>query len=209
MSQIKVFLVDDDPEWLSAMEIFLGNYSDITVVGVAATKDEAINMAQAMDIDVILMDINLNETRYDGIYAAAEICRLKEVKILMLTSLNEKDIILNSFIAGAVNYIPKSHYQEIPEAIRKTYYNCSPVEIALRDYSRLKEAEQLQSLSKSEREIFELAEQGYSQTEISENLHKSIQTVKNQISVILKKLGAGRLKDAITKVKTKGIIEPK
>lgn len=209
MSQIKVFLVDDDPEWLSAMKIFLGNLSDIIVVGVAATKDEAINMAQTMDIDVILMDINLNETRYDGIYAAAEISRLKEVKILMLTSLNEKEIILNSFIAGAVNYIPKSQYREIPAAIRKTYYNRSPVEIVLKDYSRLKEAELLQDLSKSEREIFELAEQGYSQTQISENLHKSIQTVKNQISVILKKLGASRLKDAIIKVKTKGIIEPK
>ncbi|HBE79945.1 MAG TPA: DNA-binding response regulator [Firmicutes bacterium] len=207
MSQIKVFLVDDDPEWLGMMKIFLENFPDITVVGAAATRDEAVIMAQTLDIDVILMDINLTETRYDGIYAAAEICRLKTVKILMLTSLNEEDVILNSFIAGAVNYIPKSNYLEVPEAIRATYLNRSPVEIALRDYSRLKKTEQLLNLTPSELEIYSLAEQGYNQAQISQCLQKSEQTIKNQIGVILKKLDVKHLKDAIIKVKTKGIIK--
>lgn len=209
MSKIKVFLVDDDPEWLTAMKFFLENFPDITVIGAATARNEAVSMSQALDIDVILMDINLTETRYDGIYAAAEIYRNKTVKILMLTSLNEDDVILKSFIAGAVNFIPKSHYREIPEAIRATYHNRSSVEIALRDYSRLKEAEQIRNLTESEREVFKLAEKGYSQAQISENLHKSEQTVKNQIGVILRKLGVNRLRDAIIKVKTKGIIEPK
>jgi two-component system, NarL family, response regulator DevR len=209
MSQIKVFLVDDDPEWLAMMKIFLGSFPDITVVGAAATRNEAVSMAQVLDMDVILMDIILTETRYDGIFAAAEICRHKEVKILMLTALNEEDMILNSFIAGAVNYFPKSRYPEIPEAIRATYHNRSPVEIALRDYSRLKEAEQIQSLTRSEREVLTLAEQGYHQAQITQKLRKSEQTIKNQIGVILKKLGVKRLQDAIIKVKTKGIIKPK
>lgn len=207
MSKIKVFLVDDDPEWLTAMEIFLGNLPDMTVVGAATTRNEAVSMAQSLEFDVVLMDINLTETRYDGIYAA-EICRFKTVKILMLTSLNDEDIILNSFIAGAVNFIPKSQYQAIPEAIRATYHNRSPVEIILRDYSRLKEAEQIQSLTRSEREILALAEEGLSRTQISRKLHKSEQTIKNQIGVILKKLDVDRIKDAITRVKTKGIIKP-
>jgi DNA-binding NarL/FixJ family response regulator len=209
MSPIKVFLVDDDPEWLAMMKVFLGSFPDITVVGVAATRNEAVSMAQALEMDVILMDINLTETRYDGIYAAAEICRHKAVKILMLTSLNEEDVILNSFIAGAVNYIPKSRYPEIPEAIRATYQNRSPVEIALRDYSRLKEAEQIQTLTPSEREVLALAEQGYHPAQITQKLQKSEQTIKNQIGAILKKLDVERLRDAITKIKTKGIIKPK
>lgn len=209
MSPIKVFLVDDDLEWLEAMKIFLGSFPDLAVVGAAVSRNEAVSLAQTLEIDVILMDINLTETRYDGIYAAAEISQAKKVKILMLTSLNEEDIILNSFIAGAVNFIPKTRYQEIPGAIRATYYNSSPLEIALRDYSRLKEAELIQNLTDSEREVFALAGQGYSQAQISERLHKSEQTVKNQIGVILKKLNVKRLKDAIVKVKTKGIIESK
>lgn len=209
MSQIKVFLVDDDPRWLTAMKIFLESFPDIIVVGTASTRNEAVSMTQALDIDIILMDIILTETRYDGIYAAAEICQHKDVKILMVTSLNEEDVILNSFIAGAVNYIPKSRYLEIPEAIRTTYHNCSPVEIALRDYSRLKEAELIQSLTRSEREVLALAEQGYHQAQISQKLQKSEQTIKNQIGTILKKLDVERLRDAITKVKTKGIIKPK
>jgi NarL family two-component system response regulator LiaR len=209
MSQIKVFLVDDDPEWLTMMKIFLEDFSDLKVIGVATTKYEAVSMALDLDMDVILMDINLTETRYDGIYAAAEICRHKKVKTLMLTSLDEEDVILNSFIAGAVNFIPKSRYREIPEAIRATYHNTSPMEIVLRDYSRLKEAEQIQSLTRSEREVLALAEQGYHQTQISQKLQKSEQTIKNQIGMILKKLDVERLRDAITKVKTKGIIKPK
>ncbi len=208
MSQIKVFLVDDDPEWLTTMKIFLESFSDMKVIGIAATRNEAVSMALAFDVDVILMDINLAETRYDGIYAAAEICRSKKVKMLMLSSLDEEDVILKSFIAGAVNFIPKSRYLEIPEAIRATYHNCSPVEIVLRDYSRLKEAEQIQSLTRSEREVLALAEQGYHQAQISQKLQKSEQTVKNQIGTILKKLGVERIRDAITKVKTKGIIKP-
>jgi two-component system response regulator DevR len=209
MSNIKVFLVDDEPDWLAAMKTFLEKQPDIMIVGTAVSRNEAIRFAQRLDMDVILMDINLTETRYDGIYAAAEISRCKKVKILMLTSLNEEEVILNSFIAGAVNYIPKSNYQQIPEAIRATYYNRSPVEIALRDYSRLKEIEQIQDLTRSELEIYTLAEHGYRQAEISRSLHKSQQTIKNQIGIILKKLGVKRLKDAITKVKTKGIIIPK
>ena len=208
MSKIKVFLVDDDPEWLTTMEIFLGTIPDMSLVGAATTRNEAVSMVNAIDVDVVLMDINLTETRYDGIYAASEICQNKTVKILMLTSLNEEDIILNSFIAGAVNYIPKSHYKEIPEAIRATYHNRSPVEIALRDYSRLKEAEQIQSLTRSEREILVLAEEGLNRTQISQKLQKSEQTIKNQIGNILKKLDVNRIKDAIVKVKTKGIIKP-
>lgn len=208
MSKIKVFLVDDDPEWLITMEIFLGTFPDMTVVGTAATRGEAVNMVHSLDVDVVLMDINLTETRYDGIYAAAEICRVKPVKILMLTSLNDEDIILDSFIAGAVNFIPKSQYKEIPEAIRATYHNRSPVEIVLKDYSRLKEDEQIRSLTRSEREILALAEEGLNRSQISERLQKSEQTIKNQIGVILKKLDVNRIKDAIIKVKTKGIIKP-
>lgn len=117
MSKIKVFLVDDDPEWLSSMKIFLGNYPDLTVVGTATTRKEAVSKGLSLAIDVILMDISLTESRYDGIYAAAEICQFKSVKILMITSLNDEDIILKSFVAGAVNFIPKTQYQAIPEAI--------------------------------------------------------------------------------------------
>lgn len=208
MSKIKVFLVDDDSQWLRTMQIFLGNFPDLTVVGTATTRKEAVRKALSLAIDVILMDINLTETRYDGIFAAAEICQFKPVKILMITSFDDEDIILNAFAAGAVNFIPKTQYQVIPEAIRATYHNRSPIEIVLRDYSRLKEAEQIQSLTRSEREILALAERGLSRTQISRTLHKSEQTVKNQIGSILKKLDVKRLKEAIIKVKTKGIIRP-
>ena len=206
MSKIKILLVDDDPEWLYTMEIFLTSFPDMAVVGSATTRNEAVSIAHSLEIDVVLMDISLTETRYDGIYAAAEICRSKEVKILMLTALEDEDIVLNSFIAGAVNFISKSQYQSIPEAIRATFHNCSPVEIVLKDYARLKEAEQIQSLTRSEREILALAEEGLSRAQISRKLHKSEQTIKNQIGDILKKLDVNRIKDAVIKVKTKGII---
>jgi CheY-like chemotaxis protein len=65
-------------------------------------------------VDIILMDINLSENNMDGYMPAAEISQTKIVKIIMLTSIESEEVIRNSFTAGAVNYILKSNYTEIP-----------------------------------------------------------------------------------------------
>lgn len=116
---IRVLLVEDDPFWQESISNDLSKEQDITVTGVVSTKEEAVEAVKASEIDVILMDINLTENNLDGIEAAKEIKRIGTYNIIMLTSLNDKDVVIQSFKQGAVNYITKSSYKDILNAIRE------------------------------------------------------------------------------------------
>ncbi|KNY27796.1 hypothetical protein Bccel_3067 [Pseudobacteroides cellulosolvens ATCC 35603 = DSM 2933] len=70
------------------------------------------------------MDIDLNGNRCEGIYAAMDIGEIKPVKVIMLTSVTGDDIILDSFTAGAVDYVNKENYKEIPLIMKRAF--CAP-----------------------------------------------------------------------------------
>jgi len=204
--KIKVMIVEDDVDWLKALVSFL-NYEDgIYVAATATNAEDAINLAGTIAIDVVLMDIRLSEDiNYSGIYATMEIRKLCNAKVIMLTSSGEEEDIINSFTAGAVNYISKTRYKEIKHAIEAVCKNENPFEALLKDYYRLKREEQLKELTPSEKELFDLIVNGYSQASISRILYKSERTVKNQVSQILKKLCVNCSKDAVEKVKAMGL----
>ncbi|MDB5054454.1 MAG: DNA-binding response regulator [Bacilli bacterium] len=205
MNKIKILIVEDDLDWLRLMTCFLNNEHDFIIVGTASNKEDALQLVKTEDIDVILMDINLSENNYDGIYAASEICQIKKVKVIMLTSLIEHETITQSFTAGAVNFIHKTRFQEIPAAIRLAVHPFSPIEVLLKDYHRLKHEEELKPLTQSEREVFELVEKGYTRSQMEQKLFKSESTLKNQVNSMLKKLGVKSSKEAIEKVHKRGI----
>ncbi|MGO4375275.1 response regulator, partial [Paenibacillus sp. MCAF20] len=75
MESIRVMLVDDDPFWRSHIGMDLAVEPDIQMVGVAATKEEAVALAIQELPDVILMDINLTGNNLDGLDAAEQILR--------------------------------------------------------------------------------------------------------------------------------------
>lgn len=121
--------------------------------------------------------------------------------------MKDDEIITDSFTAGAVNYISKENYEEIPNAIRAAFHNDSPIEVLLGEYSKLKRNEQLKDLSSSEKQVFDLLEQGYSKARIESTLFKTANTVKSQVRQILRKLGVSNSKEAVFKVKTKGLLK--
>ncbi|GAE04971.1 two-component response regulator [Paenibacillus sp. JCM 10914] len=101
MSRIRIFLVEDDPDWIKAMTIFLNSQEDMIVVGTAESSEQAVAMAGVLSFDIILMDIQLSTGHLDGIYTAAEIHELTpESKIIMLTSLDDERVITQSFTLG-------------------------------------------------------------------------------------------------------------
>jgi two-component system, NarL family, response regulator DevR len=189
MNKIKVMLVEDDPFWQQALSEDLNQEPDIEVVRIASSKEEALPAADEGGIDVVLMDINLTENRLDGLEAVREIMSSAGQagpKIIMLTSLQDKGIIVRSFQNGAVNYISKAHYKDIVKAIRDAYAN----KLSLHPDAGpalIKEI-QLSQLTPSERELYELREKGLSRSEISHSLNKSLNTIKTQIRSIREKL---------------------
>lgn len=189
MERIRVMLVEDDSFWRDHISGDLADEPDIIMAGVAATKEEAIELASNQDLDVILMDINLTGNNLDGLDAAEQILRQdrnRSVKIIMLTSITEAEVIMKSFRLGAMNYINKSSYRDILHAIREANSGRASIHP---DAARAMRSEvQLMELSATEREVFELRRSGLSKREISERLHKSTNTIKTQLRSIKNKL---------------------
>ncbi|WP_433947002.1 response regulator [Paenibacillus sp. SN-8-1] len=207
MDKIRVLLVEDDPDWKKIIETLLNREEDMELVGYAKTKEETIRLSNAIkQIDVFLIDINLTDNNLDGIYTALELKDHGNWKMIMLTSINDDEVIKNSFVAGAVNYVLKKNVCEIPSLIRRLYLEQSPLEILVKDYCRLKQEEQLKELTPAEREVYDLVEKGYTRTEIEKRLVKSENTLKCQIKKILKKLHSPTTKEAVKKVKSGGLI---
>lgn len=206
MDKIRLIIVEDDPNWIAAMTLFLELEEDLEIVAVAKSYDEAIETCISTDADVILMDINLSENELSGIYATAEILCHKEIKIIMLTSLLNELIIRSAFAAGAVNYVLKTAYKSIPSVIRQTLQSITPNEVLARDYLRLRIQEILSPLTSTEKEVFQMLSEGKSKKDIADSLFISENTLKNHINHILKKLEAESVKDAIEKLKRKGFV---
>jgi len=186
---IRIMLVEDDPFWREHISSDLADEADIEVVAVAATKEEAIEVASRLDIDIILMDINLTGNNLDGLEAAEQILRHgvePSIKIIMLTSITEAEVVMKSFRLGALNYINKSSYQDILHAIRDA--NSGKAAIHSDAAKIMRKEVQLMELSSTEREVFELRKTGLSKREISERLHKSTNTIKSQLRSIKNKL---------------------
>jgi DNA-binding NarL/FixJ family response regulator len=200
-------IVEDDIGWLKSMSIFLAKEEDIIIIGTASGREMAVEAARVHSPDVILMDINLNGNRYDGIIAAAEIAQFSNAKTIMMTSLRDHNIIIDSFNAGAVNYIPKEKYIEIPAAIRSVMQSETPMKVLLKEYSRLKREEQLSVLTTSEREVFDLLGKGFKKHEIETKLFKTDNTVRSQVRGILRKMGVKSSREALIKVESGGIIK--
>lgn len=205
MDPIRVFLVEDDPVWRKGLVDYLNSQPDLIVIGEAGTKEAALDQFTPADTDVVLMDINLTENNLDGIETAIGLIQLHpECKIIMLTSLTDEQVIVESFSAGAVNYISKSSFKEIPDAIRAAHTKQSAIHptaaAALRqEFLRMKNDEYQKLLSPAEKDILRLIHQGQTQTQIEQSLHITKRTIKNHINRILKKMGVKTSKEAASK----------
>lgn len=205
MSHIKVFIVEDDADWIKALTAFLNREDDLLVVGAAANSDEALRMAQTIAFDIVLMDIQLEGSILDGIHTAMMMHEHSSAKIIMLTSLNDERSMTQAFTAGALHYLEKTRYQELPQTIRSAYHHPAPMEALLKELARLKREEQLKDLTGAEREVFELIEAGYTQSQIEQKLFKAESTLKNQVNKMLKKFGVRSSKEAVEKVRRRGL----
>lgn len=146
MNKIKVALIDDDPGWLKTMISFLNNEDDIIVVGSAMNKDDGINLAKTFEIDIFLVDIYLNKDKLDGLYVAVKILDVSKSRIIVLTCLREEEIVTASFLAGAVHFVSKEDYKDIPKIIRKIYSNSfSPMQILAKKMFNLKRKSSLKN----------------------------------------------------------------
>lgn len=221
---IRVGLLEDDPDWRRGLEDYLGTLPDVGLVWTARNGDELRNALlkgtedPSAEADVVLMDIMI-DGKPEGVKLAEETALATGARIIMLTSMEEKELILKSFQAGAIDYQLKASFESLPEAIRAAYAKQSPIsptaaEQLREEFRRLKQMEREFEARKvgdlitpSELQLLGLIDQGYSQPQIAEKLFITLRTVKNHVGNILRKLGAQGSKEAATRAKELGLLD--
>jgi DNA-binding NarL/FixJ family response regulator len=119
---IRVFLVDDHKMLREGLRSLLESELDIIVVGEAGTEREAIRFVERVRPDVIIMDLGLPGG--SGLNAIKEIKRAKsEIKIIVLSMQNRREVVFKALQAGSDGYVPKSSaHASLVEAIRTVHH---------------------------------------------------------------------------------------
>ncbi|MFZ5824703.1 MAG: response regulator [Bacillota bacterium] len=202
---IRVLLVDDQRLMRDGMRTLLSLEPDLAVVGEAGDGREAVAAALAQQPDVILMDIRM--PTMNGVEATREIRRaLPAVRVLILTTFDDDDLVMDALLEGASGYLTKDlPAEEIAAAVRKVQNGgvIMPPPIAAKVVAELarrssphpfhlSDAGPLGELTEREVEVLRLLGQGYSNKEIGEALFITEGTAKNHVSSVIEKL---RLRD--------------
>ncbi|UVI31488.1 response regulator [Paenibacillus spongiae] len=215
-TRIRVMIVEDDPDWRRGLKAYLNKEDDITVAAEADTPELALSLASETKPDVILLDIMMADSP-EGLRLAGELPAATGARIVMLTSMEDRSFVVEAFRAGAVNYIVKSDFADIPAAVREAAADRSAIDAAaaqhmLQEFRRLKAVEQEYEIDKFKRlitpaevQLLSMINEGYSQSQIAEKSFLSLRTVKNHVNNILRKLGGKSSKDAAKQAKDMGL----
>jgi DNA-binding NarL/FixJ family response regulator len=197
--KLRVLIVDDHALFRRGLQMVLRQESDIDVVGEAADGHEAVDKAQELMPDVVLMDVRM--PGQSGIKATEQIRdNLPHAKILMLTISDEEADLYDAIKAGASGYLLKEiSIDEVADAVRSVWAGQSRISPSmasklLTEFAamsrRAEERQQLPAprLTDREMEVLKLVAQGMNNRDIAKELFISENTVKNHIRNILEKL---------------------
>jgi DNA-binding NarL/FixJ family response regulator len=193
---LKILLVDDHEVVRLGLKSLLSHYPKFEVVAEAADADQAIDLAKRYKPDVVVMDIRLPGK--SGIEATREIItENKDIKVIMLTSFAEDELLFDAIAAGASGYVLKQiDSGELINALDRIGRGESLLDPAvtqqvfkrMRESSRKAEQEAFSDLTEQELKVLALVAQGKRNKEIALDVFLSEKTVRNYVSSILSKL---------------------
>ncbi len=214
--KIRIVLADDHAVLRSGLRALLNSEPDFEVVGEASNGREAVDLAQSLKPDVIVMDISMPVM--DGMQAAEEIQRLGLAsRLVMLTVHAEEDYLFQTLRLGASGYVLKSSADtELMEAIRmahrgEVFLYPSAVKKLLGEYLRSGSDEARQEydlLTSREREVLKLTAEGYTNHEIAEKLVISPKTVDTYRQRIMEKLNLHHRSELVRYALRRGLLTP-
>jgi two-component system response regulator DevR len=197
MKKLRILLVDDHEVVRLGLATLLEDIPGVIVVGEAGSAREAMIACERLDPDLVILDIRLpDQTGVDVCRRITE--RWPDMRVIMLTSYTNDDLIAEAVLAGASGYVLKQVGNEellrAIEAVRRGEALLDPqvtqrVLQRMRQTERLLDASAFYDLSKRELEVLHLVSQGKSNREIAQVLSVSEKTVRNHVSSVLNKLG--------------------
>lgn len=210
--EIKVMIVDDQRLMREGLRTILDLEHDISVIHLAENGEDALAKIKLGEPDVVLMDIRMPVM--NGVECTAAIKRnYPHIKVVILTTFDDDEYIIDALSNGAEGYILKDLPSEkLLSSIRDVYNGNSIMqpEIAskvIAHITRNKGASpgnrittggsQVDELTDREKEVLILVAKGMNNQEIAKNLFISVGTVKNYISSIYDKIGVKERSKAI------------
>ncbi|GGX53346.1 response regulator transcription factor [Streptomyces minutiscleroticus] len=222
---IRVLLADDQALLRSAFRVLVDSEPDMEVVGEASDGADAVRLAREERADVVLMDIRMPGT--DGLAATRLISAdpdLKDVRVVMLTTFEVDEYVVESLRAGASGFLGKgSEPDELLAAIRIAAAGEALLSPAAtksliarflaqggaddgRDPAR---SDRLDALTVREREVLVQVAGGHSNDEIAERLQVSPLTVKTHVNRAMAKLGARDRAQLVVIAYESGLVRPR
>jgi two-component system response regulator NreC len=215
MRKIRVLLADDHTIVRKGLRSLLDGEVEIEVVGEAEDGRAALEKAQQLLPDVVLMDITM--PALNGLEATRQIKKLfPKMKVLILTMHATEEYILQILRAGASGYVVKQAAPtELVSAIRAVYRGdsfLSPsisrkvIEEYIRQTEAMVEENSYDRLTDREREVLQLIAEGCSSREIAERLHISEKTVRAHRAHLMDKLDIHSIAELTQYAIRKGVI---
>jgi DNA-binding NarL/FixJ family response regulator len=228
--RIRVLIVDDQRLLCEGFRKLIELEPDLEVVGMAGDGEEALAMVERLSAtrtapDVVLMDVRM--PRLDGIAATRAIIEhWPEIRVVILTTFDDRELIQAGLQAGALGYVLKDITAEQlattirvvaqgqvllhPDVAQKILASLTsaPSESTMiaPATSAFVGVSNVEQLTEREREILALLARGASNREISETLYIAGGTVKNHLSNILGKLGVRDRTQAALKARELGLL---
>lgn len=213
MEPLRVLIADDHPLFRKGMRALLTATPGAEVVGEATTGQEAIELAAALQPDVILMDLQM--PGINGIEATRQILHTSpNIRILVVTLFEDDASIFTALRAGARGYILKdAQEEEMLRAIRAVGSGeaiFSPaIATRLMDFFAAPQPavpkEIFPTLTEREREILQMIARGRTNNDIAKELALSSKTVGNYVSNIFSKLQVADRAQAIIRARDAGL----
>jgi len=211
METIRVLIADDHTLFRAGMHALLNLFADIRVVGEASTGEEAVAKAEALQPEIILMDIQMPGV--NGIEATRRIVRASPaIGIIVVTMFEDDSSVFSAMRAGARGYILKeAGEEEVLRAIHavaegEAIFSPAIASRLMRFFSNPSLAADpvFPELTDREREILDLIARGETNAEIAQGLVLSPNTVRNHISNIFSKLQVADRAEAIIRARDAG-----
>ncbi|WP_234123566.1 response regulator transcription factor [Clostridium hydrogenum] len=213
METINILIADDQTLMCDGLKTILELEENLNVMGTAKNGEEVLEFCKGNKPDLVLMDVRM--PKMNGVKCTKILKTLyPEIKVLVLTTFNDTEYIIEALNYGAVGYILKDiEGDELIKAINDAYKGrlMMPASVAKKLAEKLsestvvvnthKEKKVLKDFSEREEEIAKMMTMGFNNKQIASSLFISEGTAKNYISNIYSKLGTSDRIEAIKLLK--------
>ena len=214
---VRVLLVDDHAVVRDGLTLILGREAGIEVVGATGLGREALQLAERLQADVVVMDLSLPDL--NGVEATEALSRqYPHCRVVILSMHTTSEHVHRALRAGACGYVVKeSAGTEVVEAVRAVHAGGRYVSVRIaekatgafaRSCTSTGERSPLERLSRREREILPLVAAGISSAEIGTKLALSRKTVETYRSRMMRKLGVSDLAGLVRFAVAHGLVPP-